>query len=190
MQYTGFVKGANFIKMRSQFKFVIYFCMSVLIGAVISVAVFYFYTYRELGGSHSQALLTLLGLRQNIPLAMVITGGLVVIFATLAVLLITLINSHEIAGPIYRLERSIESIGGGDFSIRTKFRKHDIVNGLADGINSASESLNAKITDISREIKEIRAEAERLKVNTDISPAILKEKIRLVRKTVSEFKID
>lgn len=189
MQSTGFVKGANFIKKRSQLKFVIYFCLSVLVGAIISAAFFYFYTYKELGGSHSQALLTLLGLRQNILPAMVITGGIVVIFATLAVLTITLINSHEIAGPIYRLERSIESIGGGDFSLRIKFRRRDIVNGLADGVNSASESLDAKISDISREMKEIRVEAERMRANPDQSQAILTEKIRLVKKTVSEFHI-
>ncbi|MEK7851053.1 MAG: hypothetical protein AAB275_04150, partial [Deltaproteobacteria bacterium] len=104
-------------------------------------------------------------------------------------LMITLINSHEIAGPIYRLERSIESIGGGDFSLRIKFRRRDIVNGLADGVNNASESLDTKISDISREMREIRAEAERMRANPDQSPAILTEKIRLVKKTVSEFHI-
>lgn len=190
MEDTGFLIGTSLIKMRSQFKFVTHFCMSVLVGAIISAAVFYFYTYNELGGSHSQALLTLLGLRQNILPAMVITGGIVVVFATLAVLLITLINSHGIAGPIYKLERSIESIGGGDFSLRIKFRKGDAVNGLADGINSASESLDTKISDISREMKEIRVEAERMRANPNQSPAILMEKIRLAKKTVSEFKTE
>lgn len=190
MQDTGFLIGTSIIRKRPLLKFITSFSLSVLIAAVIFVTIFYIYTYRELGSSHSQALLTLQGLRHNILPAIVLTGGIVVIFATLAILMMTLINSNKIAGPIYRLEKSFESIGDGDLSLRIKFRKGDAVNGLAEGVNSVSESLGTKISNISREMKEIRDEAERLRADPEQSTAVLMEKIRLAKKTVSEFKTE
>lgn len=190
MKDTGAVKGAGFITQRAQIKFIIHFCISVLISAVIFAAIFYLYTYKELGSSHSQALLTLMGLRHDILPAMLLTGGIVVVFSTLAVLIITLLNSHKIAGPVYRLERRLESMGGFDLSTRIRFRKGDAVNGLAEGLNSASKRLDSKISEISRELKDVREEAERIRANPGGPTTALMEKIGLARKAVSEFKTE
>lgn len=190
MIYDIFMRGGPIINKKYQIGFILHFCISVLAAALFSALIFHLYTYRDLGSSHYQAILTLHGLKQNILPAMVLTGGIVIIFTTLAVLLITLFSSHKIAGPIYKLEKSLEAIGNGELNLRIRFRRHDAVERLASDLNEAMENLDIKISDISRNLKEIRKEAEALRSNPEQSPAILMEKIGLVKKLVSDFKTE
>lgn len=183
-------QGRSFIRKRYQLRFVTQFCGGVIIGVCLPLLIFYLYTYSELGVTYYQALLTLKGLKQNLLSAMVFTGGIVVILLSLAILAVTLMGSHKIAGPIYRLEKSLESIGNGDLSLRIKFRKNDAIERLANEINIATESLNTRICIIGGNIKGIREEAERLRKDPHQSPEILMEKLRLIRKEVSGLKTE
>lgn len=202
-------KGLTYITKEYQLRFITYFCGSLLAGTALSMGIFYMYTYKEMGAGYYQHLLTLQGLRHNIMPAMIFTGGIAVIFVTLVVLIITLIGSHRIAGPIYRLERSLESIGNGDFSIKTRFRKRDAIGVFADhivcsaddhicsscmkatsNINCTIDSLNARVISIGKTLSDLRREAENLKANPHQPPATLLEKINLIKRTVSNFKTD
>ena len=181
-------KAYTYIKRRYQLRVITYFCGSMLIAVTLAITIFYLYTDKEVGSTYYQSLFTLRGLRNNILSAMIFTGGIVIIFSTLAVLIITLFGSHKIAGPMYKLEKSLESIGNGDLSLRIKFRKHDAIDKVAEDINSATENLSTKISTISRNIKEIKEETNRLKENSQQSPAILLEKIRIIKKEASDLK--
>ncbi len=181
-------KAYTFIKKKYQLRFVTHFCGSMLAAVTLAIIIFYLYTNEELGSTYYQSLFSLQGLRDNISSAMIFTGGIVIIFATLTALIITLVGSNKIAGPIYRIEKSLESIGNGDLGLRIKFRKHDAVERVAEDINSATENLNTKISTVSRNIEEIREETKRLRNNPHQSPTILLEKIRLVKKEVSDLK--
>lgn len=189
MFHDNFIKGSSFIQRRYQIRFITYFCGSILAMGLLSMLILYLYTYNEIGGtSYYQALLTVKGLKQNIAYAMMFTGGVVIILASAATLTITLIGSHKIAGPVYRLERSLEAIGTGNLSQKIKFREHDAIHELADNINKTTESLNERVSSIGVNLKGIREEAERLRANPQHSPSILLEKIRLLKKNVSDLK--
>ena len=59
------------------------------------------------------------------------------IFCTsILVFLTTILFSHRIAGPIYRFEKTVETLSEGNFSIRLKLRKRDEFHEIADGLNS------------------------------------------------------
>lgn len=189
MFYDNFMKGSSFIQKRYQLRFITYFCGSILVMGLLSMLILYLYTYNEIGGtSYYQALLTVKGLKQNIAYAMMFTGGVVIILASAATLTITLIGSHKIAGPVYRLERSLESIGSGNLSQKIKFREHDAIHELADNINKTTESLNERVSSIGMNLKGVREEAERLRADPQYSPSILLEKIRFLKKNVSDLK--
>lgn len=181
-------KAYTFIKKRYQLRFVTHFCGIMLAAVTLAIIIFYLYTDKELGSTYYQSLFTLQGLRNNIWSAMIFTGGIVIIFSTLAVLIITLIGSNKVAGPVYRLEKSLESIGNGDLSVKTRFREHDAIKRLADDLNSATEGLNTKISIINRNLTEIKKEAERLRTAPNQSSAVILEKIRLLKKDLSDFK--
>lgn len=183
-------KSGPFIDRSYRLRFVSQFCICVLAVAVISLSAFYYLTDTETGITYYQALLTLNGLRQNILPATVLTGLTVTIVITAAVLTITLFGSHKIAGPIYRLERSLESIGNGDLTLKIKFRPSDAIGGLAEEINSLTSNLNEKISDINGTLKDIRKEIEGIGINTDQPSAALIEKVGLIKKAMSNFKTE
>ena len=49
--------------------------------------------------------------------------------------------SHRIAGPAYRIERTLREIGKGNLDIHIKLRRHDELVGIANAINDMSSDL-------------------------------------------------
>ena len=62
----------------------------------------------------------------------------------IALLLWGLFISHRIAGPIYRLEKELAKIAGGDFSLRIKLRRKDELVSIAEGINRVLDRVEGK----------------------------------------------
>ena len=59
----------------------------------------------------------------------------------------TVLFSHRIAGPIYRFEKTVETLATGNFNIRIKLRKRDEFHDFADKINALAEYLNKRETE-------------------------------------------
>ena len=54
--------------------------------------------------------------------------------------------SHKIAGPIYRIEKSISGMAAGDLSSHITLRRGDEMVSLADSVNRLTDSLALSIT--------------------------------------------
>ncbi|MFH1406541.1 MAG: HAMP domain-containing protein [Candidatus Omnitrophota bacterium] len=65
--------------------------------------------------------------------------GMPVIFILLV--LWGIVWSHRLAGPVYRLEKELDKVGKGDFSVRIKFRKKDELQELAQHLNKVLDHL-------------------------------------------------
>jgi hypothetical protein len=77
----------------------------------------------------------------------VLTFSVYAILALLAVSSIILFYfgirfSHHVAGPLYKLEKTVEKLARGEKAEPLHFRKSDLVNGLADKFNILIEELN------------------------------------------------
>ena len=55
--------------------------------------------------------------------------------------LISIFLSHRIAGPLYKLRKSMEEISRGNFEMRITFRKNDHFGELQDTFNEMAEHL-------------------------------------------------
>jgi len=58
------------------------------------------------------------------------------------IFILGLLFSHRIAGPVYRIGKTLEEISKGNLSLRVRLRKGDELVDLADMINNLTESLN------------------------------------------------
>lgn len=85
------------------------------------------------------------------------------------VFLLALFFSHKIAGPVYRIEKSINEIAKGNLELRISLRRGDELQDLAEMINVMTERFRNTIT-LSKE-----ADAQIQKELDDIRKAIASE---------------
>ncbi len=84
----------------------------------------------------------------------------------IAVFILSIIVTHTIAGPVYRLEKTIREIGRGDLSHYVRLRPHDELKELADALNYMTEGLSTKLL-------LLREETEKLqKKGVDVRPLL------------------
>lgn len=57
--------------------------------------------------------------------------------------LVGIFLSHRIAGPAYRIEKTLREIGKGNFDIRITLRKNDELKEVADAVNDMAADLKA-----------------------------------------------
>lgn len=74
----------------------------------------------------------------------------------------SVIVSHRIAGPLYRLRKSFDSVTKGDLSHTAKLRKNDYLHREAEAFNEMLVSLRNRITELAKYSSEM----------TDVLPTI------------------
>ena len=68
-------------------------------------------------------------------------GGVILLFGAVSIFI-----SHKIAGPLYRLKRSIAQITEGNLDVKIKLRKWDDLKDLAEHVNILAEELRTFVT--------------------------------------------
>ncbi|MFH1854011.1 MAG: methyl-accepting chemotaxis protein [Candidatus Omnitrophota bacterium] len=68
------------------------------------------------------------------------------LFVSPLIFILGLLFSHKIAGPVYRIEKSLHEITKGNLALRIKLRKGDELGDLAYLLNAMTESLNNSIS--------------------------------------------
>lgn len=188
-----------FIKKEFQSKFIIKFCLIVILGAIISGIILFAYTNQRLGNTYLESLNALKVLNDNLISNLIYTSLITVIFISIVTIVITLFASHKIAGPLYRLERSTEAIGNGDFMLETRLRENDEITGVASALNEMAGKLRIKMIDIKKELEEVKdssADIESAIKDKKLSEKELKKqttrllnKIKSLNRAISKFTI-
>jgi methyl-accepting chemotaxis protein len=112
-------------------------------------------------------------------------GGIILFFGAVSIFI-----SHQIAGPLYRLKKSLVQIVEGNLDIKIKLRKWDDLKDLAEHINSLAAELQTFVTALKSDydllsdyIKEIEREME-TKVLSEESGREIIRKVQESRKNI------
>jgi signal transduction histidine kinase len=92
----------------------------------------------------------------------------------------SLLYSHRIAGPIYRLEQSMEMLINGDMDFMITLRKHDEFKYLADRMNALIDFMRRNIREVRsshRILKEITGRVSKIVHADKISVSALRREI-------------
>jgi nitrogen fixation/metabolism regulation signal transduction histidine kinase len=102
-------------------------------------------------------------------------------------MVIFILLSHRVAGPLYRIERIIKEVESGNLKGRIKLRKTDLLSELKDVINDLVISLDSRLSKLKGGI----IEARRLTQKRDDPEAAVKlEKILgSLRSDIDHFKV-
>ncbi len=179
-----------FIDKRFQSRFVLKFCGIVIVSSVI-VGVIIFFMSR---GSTTVAIENthvIVKKTADFILPMVIdTLLLTAMFSALAVAIMSLLVSHKISGPLYRLKREIDEVKYGDLGRNFNIRSDDQLQALASSLNEMAISLRGKYIRLKDKCKDLSDYLEKNSFSVSESGKdILKQKIEDINDSLSAFKV-
>jgi methyl-accepting chemotaxis protein len=139
-------------------------CLLTAAGMLAVTLFLYFATSKDLGDSYGRAIYLINDLRIRIfPLFFAsFYSVFILVVVTAAIAAISVLYSHKIAGPLFRIERNLDLIGSGDLTVNTRFRKTDQLFVLADELNATVRSLNHTVRASGDALEKVKRCEERL----------------------------
>lgn len=99
-----------------------------------------------------------------------------------------LLLSHRIAGPIYRIERSIAGVEQGDLTMRVYLRDKDEFKELGDLFNSMTGNLNDRVNKVQQAVIQLQIDIEKESIDADAKRRLV-ERVANVENLLKQFKI-
>jgi len=165
-----------FIKKEFQIRFIIKFCLLVILGTLILGSIVYLMSSSTVTTTFVGSRLKITNTGDFIMPVLLLGGAIVIIAIGLATIAVTLFTSHKIAGPLYHLEKDLDRLAQGDFGVRFDLRKNDELQRLRNGLNLMAKSLSSVMADVRKAVADIEP---RLNGNAEAKNTIedLKKKI-------------
>lgn len=188
-----------FIKKEFQAKFILKFCLLIILACAVMSGLVYFLSTKTTTTSFENLRLIVKSTSDFILPTLILSSLIAITLISLATILIVLFVSHRIAGPLYRLEKSLAEIGKGNLAVDVRLRKSDEIKALAASVNNMIRNLRDPISSSQEKIKELEGQASRIKdelkqkgmaeneINKILEP--LNQDISQIRHNLSYFKI-
>ncbi len=157
-----------FINKQCQFKFNLKFCLLILAGVVVSTALLLFFSQDTLTSSFQQSRLVIESTSKAILPALIYTSLITLGLISFATIIVTLFVSHQIAGPLFRLEKDLKEIGSGNLTKNVSLREKDQLTAMAECMNEMTCSLHDNIFEIQTMIKELLESASQQKAPPEL----------------------
>jgi methyl-accepting chemotaxis protein len=151
------------IKKKFQLNFLSKFVILLLLEAVAIAALFMYISSNTITAGYQNSLLSVEKTASFFLVPFLLMTVIVAIAMGIAGLIVFVFLSHRIAGPLYRFEKVIEDISGGDLTSRIDLRRTDQLTEIKEVLNSLIHSMDlriGRIKDISDEMQEILAKKD------------------------------
>jgi methyl-accepting chemotaxis protein len=99
-----------------------------------------------------------------------------------------LLISHRIAGPVYRIEKSLQALEQGDLTMRVYLRDQDEFKDLGDIFNSMTASLNDKVNRIQQTIIQLQIDVEKENIDAETKRRLI-DRVASLENLLKQFKI-
>jgi len=134
-----------YIEKEFQFKFIIKFCLLLALGSLLTVVLVYWLARHSTTVAIAQGHVAVHTTAEYLLPLMVQTVLIELIVVSLATIVMTLLISHKIAGPLYRLKVMLDGLAEGDLATHMHLRKGDQLKSVADTYNEVIHKLNYKV---------------------------------------------
>lgn len=182
---SQFKRRQYYIDKKFQTKFMLKFILILIVGGCLSVAMTVFTTQETLTSSFEGSTLaiqkTSLAILPSVILTNVVTTGVIAVIA----LIMTLLVSHKIAGPMFRFEQDLKVIGEGDLQKKIRIRDGDQFGSVAANLNTMVESLNTRIVTVQDELDRLVKKA----AEQNLPQPFIRELEECKNKIDSQFRI-
>lgn len=145
-----------FIKKEFQTGFILKFCMIFLFGIILSTGLLFFLSQDTLTSSYAKSGLEIRNTGTAILPVVILTNLMTLGLITLAAIVVLLYISHRIAGPIFRFEKDITRVAGGDLTVQINLRKKDQFQNMALALNRMIQSMSSRVAYVDARLLKIQ----------------------------------
>jgi len=128
-----------------QTKFILKFCSLIAFGSLLTVALIYWLAGHSTTVGIADGRVAVHTTAEYLLPLLLQTVFVELVVVSLAAIVMTLLFTHKIAGPLCRLKVMLGQLGEGDFSSSMRLRKDDQLQQVAAAYNEAVEKINGKI---------------------------------------------
>lgn len=141
-------KRANFlINKKFQLKFAFYVCSWIfalsMVYPLIIYNIFEYFLQMVAQGGEAHAALSVEKIKAVENQVLLLLGILQLLFLGITFML-SIFLSHRIAGPLYKLKKSMEEVARGNLDLRITFRKNDHFMDMQDTFNDMIQHLSIR----------------------------------------------
>jgi len=177
-----------YINKQYQSKMILKFCLLALLSGTLFCISFYAAMDRDISGGYGQALEGMRYIREAMIRNFLYTEAAIIVLLGIAVAAISLVMSHRIAGPLWRLEQTAKSVGEGDLTCEIHLRNTDEIKSLADQMNRMTSRLRTRAGNINTLYKLLSIDIARLKERIVMGGGSKEESLALAREILDRCK--
>ena len=161
-----FVRKQYLVK-NFQLKFVYRFITLLVIASVVLGVILYYLCSNSVTTAFENSRLVVKTTADFILPAIIIGSLIMFIFVGIISIILTIMFTHKIAGPLYRIEKFIVGFKDGYISNFICLRSTDEIKDLAEKCNDMSKEFSCRIEDIKKDIRRIEDVQEKVSSLTD-----------------------
>ena len=176
-----------FIKKKFQMNFLSKFVILIFLEAILTAGLFMYVSTDTITTGYLNSTLRIEKTPDFFFVSLLLIALIAIVGIGIAAMIIFLLLSHRIAGPLYHFEKTLKEAEDGDLTVRIYLRKTDELTKLKEAINSALSSIDSRLGRIGKGL----SEAEELLSNPDDSQAVskAKSKVNLIKDEIAYFKV-
>lgn len=175
------------IKRKLQLRFVFGFLAIIIIFAALIAALFAYVSSNTVTTGYSDSILKVEKTTTFFFVSFTLMTAIVLAGMSAIGMVIFILLSHRVAGPLYRIEKIIKEIESGNLKGRIKLRRTDLLSDLKDVINDLVISLDTRLSKLKGGIIEARHLTRK---RDDPESAVKLEKIlSSLRSDIDHFKV-
>ena len=185
---SAMIQRKNYlINKKFQFNFLSQFLILLFLESILIMMWFFYISNDTLTTGYINSTLTVETTRNFFSAPFILLSLIIAVGVGLAGMVVFILLSHRIAGPLYRFEMTLKQLQQGDMTMHVNLRKKDQLGRLQEELNVLIRSLDERFSSMKKELDEL----ENLLAQRQ-DPAVegkIKSKIERVRQSVNYFKL-
>jgi methyl-accepting chemotaxis protein len=175
-----------FIKKKFQINFFYKFILLLILESILIVSLFLYISRNSLTTGYLNSILRVEPTWDFFFIPFVLIALIVVLGISLAGMIVFILLSHRIAGPLHRFEKVLEELSAGDFTTKVHLRNTDQLVDFKEKLNFFIEILCQRIIVIKAKLEEAQGLIKQTQDPQLISK--LKQKLDGIQEEINRFK--
>jgi len=157
------LKSTDIIGKNYLISFLIAFLLVLIGGIALSAVTLYINIHQPLDTHYSAALSIMSDLKDTLISRSIIISAILSFMMLLGLLILGILYTHRIAGPLYRVKVAAKSISKGNLGEKIRLRRKDVIHTFAESVNEMTENYCNKVSSLKSDISELKNAVNEIK---------------------------